>query len=471
MIYDVLIIGAGASGLFAASNIKLKKDQHGLILNKAKSPGLKLLMAGSGQCNVTHSGDIKDFITHYGPSGKKIRPIIYNFNNKMLQEWFSNRNLPLISREDGKIFPKTMSSKTVLDLFLKEAQKNGFDLLTSRDVISLNYEERNGVEHKEKELNGSIYSYSYATPCYPSVTPQTNDTLPTDTLSEIHKKNCAKAKSNNIIVVTATGPKGKETYLAKKIIIATGGCSYPATGSDGAIFNAIKDIGLDIVPCRPALVPLSVENYPYGQLSGNAVKNACVSIYEGKQRKKNSPSIIGDVLMTHKDFSGPGILDISRYAHNGNTLDINWFPEKPAEEILSELNAHRNGNKRQLITVLSEYFSSLSNGHLRWICHRAKVDPALRFTDLKGDTLKTIISLITSDRFTISGTSGFKVAMATCGGISLSEVNTSTMECKKLPGIYLTGEVLDVDGDTGGYNLQFAFASAIRAALHINDNL
>ena len=124
MIYDIIIVGAGASGLFAASNIKLLHGQHGLILNKAPRPGLKLLMSGGGQCNLTHAGDIREYITHYGQNGKKIRSILYSFSNIDTCEWFSSRNLPLITRSDGKIFPKSMNAKDVLDLLLKTSYAN-----------------------------------------------------------------------------------------------------------------------------------------------------------------------------------------------------------------------------------------------------------------------------------------------------------------------------------------------------------
>jgi len=412
MIYDIIIIGAGASGLFAASNIKLDKNQSGLILDKAKSPGLKLLMAGSGQCNVTHSGDIREFVTHYGPSGKKIRSIIYNFNNEMLAKWFSDRGLRLITREDGKVFPETMSSRSVLDLFLKLSRANGFELCSSHDGTDIRV-----AEH---------------------------------------------------ISITAQTPSGRQTFTAKKVIVATGGCSYPTTGSDGAIFDVLSDIGLEVTPRHPALVPLHVENYPYTELSGTSVKKALVTIYEGRQKTKNAPSMYGDVLMTHRDFSGPGIIDMSRYARNGHTLEINWFPEKNPDTILQELNALKKGSKKQLISVLAEYFPALTQAHLRWLCHRAETDPARRLADVNSDTLKTLIKLITSDTFTISGTSGFRTAMATAGGVSLSQISASTMECKKIPGLFILGEALDVDGDTGGYNLQFAFSSAMRAADHIS---
>ena len=458
MIYDIIIIGAGASGLFAASNIKLNKNEKGLILDKSKKPGLKLLMAGSGQCNLTHAGDIKDFVTHYGPNGKKVRSIIYNFSNDMLKDWFHSRGLKLITREDGKVFPESMSSRTVLDLFLKEAFLNGFELRQSQNVT--------GISRIAKDNTYDSYTSQDATD--DSCTDYTgiNDSLILKKSSEVVSDNSSNTEKS-LFRIHAITPSGKETYTARKVIVATGGCSYPTTGSDGAIFSVLTDLGLELVPCRPALVPLSVEGYPYTELSGTSVKKAQVWIYEGRQRKKNSPTMRGDVLMTHRDFSGPGIIDMSRYAKNGYTLEINWYPDKNADTILSDLNALRKGSKKQLISVLTEYFPELTQAHLRWLCHRSETDPARRFTDINSDTLKTLIRFITSDTFIISGNQGYKAAMATSGGISLSEISTSTMECKKVPGLFILGEALDVDGDTGGYNLQFAFSSAMRAALSI----
>ncbi|MBR5228369.1 MAG: aminoacetone oxidase family FAD-binding enzyme [Firmicutes bacterium] len=442
MIYDIIIIGAGASGLFAASNIKLKKNQHGLILDKAKKPGLKLLMAGSGQCNLTHAGDIKEFVTHYGPSGKKIRSIIYNFSNDMLKTWFTDRGLKLMTRDDGKVFPETMYSRTVLDLFLKESSRNCFELRQSHDVVDIT-----------------------------QLSDNNSDSVTSDKTTDTIAQSIDSSVKDSLFRITVATASGKETYITKKVIVATGGCSYPATGSDGAIFSVLTALDLELIPCKPALVPLSVEGYPYAELSGNSVKQAQVWIYEGKHRKKNSPTMRGDVLMTHRDFSGPGIIDMSRYAKNGYTLEINWVPEKNPETILSDINTMRKGNKKQLISVLTEYFPTLTQAHLRWLCQRAETDPAIRFTDVNSDKLKTLIRFITSDTFTISGTQGYKVAMATAGGIALSEISTSTMECKRIPGLYILGEALDVDGDTGGYNLQFAFSSAMRAAAHISDEI
>lgn len=420
MIYDIIIIGAGASGLFAASNIKPKSDIRGLILNKAGRPGLKLLMSGAGQCNVTRAGDIRDFADHYGQNGKKIRSVLYNFTNEDTVEWFSSRSVPMMTRSDGKIFPKSMNARDILDILLKKSSENGFSVKNNMPVTKI----------------------------------------------------MTDADKGNFTVVCETAPDRSETFLCRNLIIACGGASYPTTGSDGSIFPALSDLGIQIKTPVPSLVPLNVENYPYAELSGNSVKNAEVSIQtKNVQKKKDMPAKYGDVLFTHKNFSGPAVLDMSRYAPDGSQLVINWLPSSSASETIDALNKMRPGCRKKTITVLNDYFAhtGLSESFIRLLCSRTDINPDSRFSDISNNALKALSSKIFEDRFTVSGNSGFKTAMATSGGVELSEIDLKTMQSKKYPGLYIIGETTDIDGDTGGYNLQFAFSSAIRAAESLND--
>ena len=128
-VYDILIVGGGAAGLFAAASAPARVK--GLILDKAKAPGRKLLMSGAGQCNLTHGGSIKDFVSHYGDNGSKIRTALYKFSNESVKDFFENKGIPLIEREDGKIFPRSMDAKDVLDCLIREGQKNGFSTISS----------------------------------------------------------------------------------------------------------------------------------------------------------------------------------------------------------------------------------------------------------------------------------------------------------------------------------------------------
>lgn len=400
-IYDVIIIGGGASGLFCAANYD--KKVKGLILDKSNSMGKKILMSGAGQCNITHGGNIKDFILHYGEKGKKIRNILYKFNNQAVQNFFEKNGVPTFEREDGKIFPKSLDAKEILSVLKEASEKNGFDLLNKHSVCKLEY------------------------------------------IDKKYLVRCNDLKGNKEV-----------EFEAEKVVVATGGCSYPSTGSDGSIFGILEALGINIVTPKPSLVPVFVQEYPYSKLSGISFSPAEIKV----KNKTNCDNL----LITHTNFSGPAILNISRYIKTGDKIAINYFPGKSFEEIFSDLKKKVPGNSKQTINFLIEYLgTAMPRRFLETICERSGVDFSQKVSSLTGKQLKRLSELLTKDTFAVSGTSGFNIAMATVGGVDLEEVNLKTMESKKYPKLFFIGEVLDVDGDTGGYNLQFAFSSGYLA--------
>lgn len=382
--YDCVIIGAGAAGLYFAANCPVGK---GLILEKSPSPGRKLLLSGGGQCNLTHSGSIKDFISHYGENGRKIRSALYRGNNLLLMKFFTEQGLLLKERSDGKVFPESGQASQVLNLLLELGEKNGWEVKTETPLRAL-----------------------------------------------------------------SIGDDGRfimnDTYIARNVIIAAGGCSYPATGSDGSVFPVLEEMGLEIVAPKPALVPVTVDQYPYGDLAGISFSDIQVRIGGHK--------IKSDLLFTHSSFSGPAILNLSRYANPGDTLCISYLePERPVPDPA--------GDRRMAATFFTEEYG-LPKRFVELILRRLAIDPAGKAASLSGNQRKEIHRLLSGDTFSINGTSGFESAMATRGGVSLEEVDLKTFESIRYPGLFLIGEVLDIDGDTGGYNLQFAFSSAYCAA-------
>jgi predicted Rossmann fold flavoprotein len=428
LIYDLIIVGAGAAGLFAGAS--LPAPMKGLILEKGKAPGRKLLMSGAGQCNLTHEGNIKDFITHYGENGSRIRSLLYRFNNQAVINFFEMKGVPLFQRADGKVFPKFLQAKEVLNALLDSCYENGLEIVYSSQVVNI-----------IKQDSSSTY------------TVQTKD----------------------------------QSYKTKKIIITTGGASYPTTGSDGGFYEVIKDLGIQVNPLKPSLVPLFVQDYPYKELSGISFQNSEVTILPmdkfNEKENRNSITISEKLktkkiinkdalLLTHTGFSGPAILNLSRYISIGQQISINYYNHKPFHILKKELSAYLKGNSKQLITALYEYFnqdlsqasSRLPKRFLEIICLRSDMDPTQKASQLSGKALHSVVSLITQDTYSVSGLGGFNVAMVTKGGVDLDEINIKTMECKKYPGLFFAGEVLDVDGDTGGYNLQFAFSSGYTAA-------
>ena len=382
--FDRIVVGAGAAGLYYAANCPARK---GLLIEKAASPGQKLLLAGSGQCNLTHGGSIKEFIGHYGQNGPKIRSALYRGNNLLLMKFFTDHGIPLTQRADGKVFPRSMEASQVLEFLLKRSIENGWQLKTNCSATSLD------------------------------------------------------VKKDGTFLVN-------DQFRAEQVVIATGGCSYPATGSDGSIFPILEDLGLEIVPVKPALVPITVQQYPYGALSGIGFQNVCIQI--------DGHRISDDLLLTHNSFSGPAILNLSRYARPGSDLNINYCPAG-----VDDLDPA--GNSKKSATFFAEQLA-LPKRFLEVVLKRIGIDPAAKASSLSGKAVKAVKTLLANDQFSVSGTSGFGSAMATSGGVSLKEVDLKTFQSKKYPGLYIIGEALDIDGDTGGYNLQFAFSSGYGAA-------
>lgn len=432
MIYDCIIIGAGASGLMCAA--AMKGPLNGLILEKTEHAGTKLLMSGSGQCNITHAGSIKDFIKCYGKNGSKIRSCLYKYNNINLIEFLKSNGVDTVTRDDGKVFPVSMDAHDILNLLLRKSKSNGF-------------------------------TFRYKSPLTGIKPVSENE----PSISAVNCSNSASDYSNHHFVWCVNS--GRDSYFTKNVIIACGGCSYPSTGSDGSIFKILSDnLDIRITELKPALSSIQVRNYPYGELSGISFESALVSIWHDAQKSSLNEGrediryefrkIIqneGPVLFTHKDLSGPGILNISKYASNGDTLKLNYLHPLNYEQVLARLKTACNGSNADISNILSSEFA-LPKRFCQNIVSRC------------GSSLKNLARQLTGEEFLISSISGFRKAMVTNGGIDISQLNTSSMEFKELPGIFAVGEVLDIDGNTGGYNLQFAFSSACAAAAAIIDS-
>lgn len=421
MIYDVIIIGAGAAGLFAAANLPV--GTKSLVLEKGESPGKKLLLAGSGQCNITHGGNMRDFLVHYGSKGKTIRTILYQFGNGAIMSFFKAHGVPLAQREDGKVFPVSMRAEDILRTLVSACEDNGVSFAYGAAVTDIKFVaagDKPAIELPDP-WPGEDWYYSVM--------------------------------------------GGGVEHRARRLIIAAGGKSYPKTGSDGGIMPILQKLGQPVTAQRPALTPIFTYDYPYAKLSGVALRDIRVSAVGKDAGGISSPKKRGDMLLTHKGFSGPVILELSRYVRQGGALNICYLPGADVKSVYQLLSGSVSGCQKQFSTFIWElYGDRIPRRFLDAISQIAGISPGEKASRIQGSVLKKLSELLTGDVQQISGVGGFEMAMVTAGGVSLESVNLKTLQSTVCPGAYFAGEVLDVDGDTGGYNLQFAFSSGYLAS-------
>lgn len=411
--FDLIIVGAGPSGLFCAVN-SVANGKKTLILEKKNSPGHKLLISGSGQCNITHDGDIQDFLRHYGDHGRFLRPALLGFTNSDLISFFKELGLEMVREKEGKIFPASRRSKDVLNALTGQCQRLSVEIRCGQAVKSI-------------------------------------------------------ARIQDSFLVSCADGR----YRTRLLVIATGGCSYPATGSSGDGYIFARTLGHSMSEIAPALSPVVIKEYPFSDLAGLSFSNIKISLYRQAKIREHR----GDILFTHDGLSGPGILDLSRYIRADDIIKLSFVPEDRREALESWLveKAQHDGGK-SLISLLADQprFSpsgvQLSTRLTKRLLQISGISSGLRMSQLTREMRNRLIDNLTGLSLAVSDVSGFNAAMCTRGGVEISEVNPKTMQSRLVQGLYLVGEVLDVDGDTGGYNLQAAFSTAMLAARSIQSD-
>lgn len=400
MVYDLIVVGAGPAGLFCAITAG-RAGMSVLVLEKNASAGRKLLAAGSGRCNITNAASADDFLLRYGSAGRFVKPALLGFTNGDLMAFFSGHGVPLVEMNDGKIFPASQNSRDILKVLLDEAARFKVEILY-------------GAPMESASRDGDLFLV------------------------------CAK----------------DARFLSRNLLLSTGGKSYPGTGSTGDGYRFAKSFGHSIAETAPALAPLVIEDYAFADCAGISLKDAEFAVQrDGKEVARAR----GDVLFTHKGLSGPGILDSSRLMRSGDEilLRLSGAMGEGAVESAILAGADSAGSRTVKSFVCSLgiperlALSALS---------RCGVDGAMAIARLDRESRKRLARGLSSMPFRIAELGRYEEAMATRGGVSLSEVNPKTMESRIARGLYFAGEILDVDGDTGGFNLQFAFSSGKLAA-------
>jgi predicted Rossmann fold flavoprotein len=397
-LYNTIIIGGGASGLFLGANLK---TQNNLLLEGTKSLGSKILISGGGMCNLTNTDSPEAFLRAFGGKNKEnfLKPAILNFPPSKTKDFFNNIGLKLITREDGKIFPETLKAISVVDVLARESQKN----------------------------------------------------LTIFTLSRVKKV----IRENQGFTVTTENNQ----YKCKNLVISTGGLSFPQTGSDGTGLNLAKELGHNIITPTPALTGLIVENYTFNSISGNSVKNCQIDFFH-KGENKRYLRANGDLLFTHRGFSGPVILNNSRFIKENDTLCLSLVPCDNREE-----------KRQEIINIAKSMQNAGSIKILRELGVPKSLASLLAQEELSTPNPSKIAKVLLETTITVKNKIGFNAAMATAGGVDLGEINRKNMESKLVPNLFFTGEVLDIDGNTGGYNIQAAFSTAKLVADHLNNSI
>jgi predicted Rossmann fold flavoprotein len=381
MNYDLIIIGGGAAGLYAASRVT---GGNVLLLEKMDRPGLKVLASGGGQCNFCHEGRPQELLTAYhGSPFPKFA--LKALTTEGLRAFFDDLGVPSVVREDGKVFPKSLKASDLVAALRKRAVDGGVQVRTTTAVTGVS------------EFDGYF-------------------TVKTE----------------------------EERYSARQVILATGGFTYPQLGSSGDGYAIARAMGHRIVPPRPALAPIEVKETWIHKLAGIAV---AAKLLDSSGRRSE-----GDLLFTHDGLSGPLILDHAGYLTAGETIRLDFWREDLEKQLIGAAAAKG-------ASTVAAWFADQEKLPGRLLTALLGNLATKRLGDLTKKERAHLVERLTSHPLQIHRIKEDR-AMVTRGGIALEEVNPKTMESKRMPGLYFAGEVMDVDGRTGGYNLHFAFASA-----------
>jgi predicted Rossmann fold flavoprotein len=407
-LHEIVIVGAGAAGLMAACwAANAASARRVVVLDGARTLGAKILMSGGGRCNVTH--EHVDPEAYSGSSRPSIRKVIRRFDVPETVAFFEKAGVRLKQEANGKLFPVTDDAKTVLTALIQAVHRAGVDI---RHPCR--------VESATKDSGGFLLA----------------------------------------------GPWGK--LRARRVILATGGRSYPKTGSDGHGYEIAQSLGHSTEALFPALVPLTLpRGHIIKQLSGLAVE-ATLTVVSATGEELGSCT--GSTLCAHFGLSGPAVLDVSRHYLAAKSRDpeahllVNWLPGLSVSTLEKDLLTLTKSS------VAGYLGRRLPDRLVAALCSLAGVDTGTRGHQLQRDQRQALVRALTELRLPVTGQRGFDHAEVTAGGVPLREIRPQTMESRICPGLYLCGEICDVDGPIGGFNFQWAWASGFVAGVGAAQN-
>ena len=416
---DVIVIGGGPAGMMSAITAA-KENNNVIILEKMNSCGRKLLITGKGRCNITSSLSMDDFIKNTPGNGKFLYSCFQNFTNGDIIQMLKNNGVKTKEERGNRIFPVSDKSLDVLNAFEKEMEKNNVKVITKANVKKINIENKKvtGVTFEKDGLN--------------------------------------------------------KTFKADKVILATGGKSYSATGSTGDGYKIAEDLGHSIVRIRPSLVPLQTNERDLKickQMQGLSLRNVKMKLIDSSKNKTIYEDF-GELLFTHFGVSGPTILSSSahllRYKNvdellNNGTIKL-IIDLKPAlDEEKLNLRILRDFEKEKNKSFKNSLNDLLPKKMIDTVIELSEIDENKKVNEITKKERMKLIQILKHFKITISGFRPIEEAIITSGGISTKEINPKTMESKIIQGLYFAGEIIDVDAYTGGFNLQIAYSTGYTA--------
>jgi predicted Rossmann fold flavoprotein len=397
--WDVIVIGAGAAGFMAAIHAA-ERGRRTLLLEKNRKPGVKILMSGGTRCNITHDCDNRGIVEAFGPQGRFLHSALAALSVQQTVDLFESEGVATKIEETGKIFPVSNKAIDVLDALLRRLRRSGATLALEEPVLDI------------------------------------------------------RKPGDSFEVVT-----GRRILTCPRVIVTVGGQSYPGSGTRGEGYGWAARFGHAIVPPKPALVPLLVDANWIADLRGVTLGDVNLKVLEGERTLLTRR---GGFLFAHFGLSGPAPLDVSKAVSRhpdpkSLQLEIDFLPARAEQELDDFLRTELLASgKKQLAVVLSELLPRRLCDTLLTIIGQPADRRAAGLS--KGDRLK-LVQAIKRLRIPLRGTLGFEKAEVTSGGVSLDEVDSRNMESKQVPGLFLAGEILDLDGPIGGYNFQAAWST------------
>lgn len=419
---DVVIVGGGAAGLMCAT-VAAERGRKVLLLEKMDQAGRKLRITGKGRCNLTNTNSLRDALPHIGSDSRWIRNAFGRFFNRELMDFFESRGLSLIEERGGRVFPASGKS---LDVFLALIQP-----LESNPLVTIR---KNCTVLRVETLNGQT---------------------------------------------TGVVLQGGERIGCRQVVLATGGLSYPTTGSTGAGYRMASELGHSVIEPVPALVPLRCTERIPQELVGFQLKNVQLNIVGTNPTPQpgiadtDKPHLlfksnVGEMTFCADGLAGPLVLSASRAAsrplNEGRSLTalLDLKPGLTSDQLDRRLQTDLAQNGRRIFNDALRLW--LPAELISFALPQLHIEYYKRLHQINGDERRRLGRWLKSVPFTLASTHGFEEAIVTQGGVNLAEVNPKTMESRLVKGLYIIGELLDLDADTGGYNLQLAFSTAHAAA-------